>query len=137
MRPALLRWLLIACGITVFLWLGNEDTATWPVAALGLAGGALLTAWWLWPYSKAPLTPPSLLAAAALAGALAGVCGALASVLLMFLKTAWHSHIFPDYPLPMMAAMAARAPAWAAAGAALALALVLWRGLAKEDQPAG
>jgi hypothetical protein len=103
MRPALLRWLLIACGITVFLWLGNEDTATWPVAALGLAG----------------------------------VCGALASVLLMFLKTAWHSHIFPDYPLPMMAAMAARAPAWAAAGAALALALVLWRGLAKEDQPAG
>ncbi len=58
MRPALLRWLLIACGIAAFLWLGNEDTATWPVAALGLAGGTLLTAWWLWPYSKAPLTPP-------------------------------------------------------------------------------
>lgn len=133
----MLRWLVIGYGLAAFLWLGREDTAAWPVAALGLAGGTLLTVWGLWPYRHLSLAPGALLAAAGLAGALAGVCGALASVLLMFVKTAWHSHIFPDYPLPMMAAMAARAPAWAAAGAALALALALWRGLVREDPPAG
>jgi hypothetical protein len=50
-------------------------------------------------------------------GALVGAWSLLCVVGLMFFKTAWHSHLVPDYPLPMMAAMLARLPVWAVVGA--------------------
>jgi hypothetical protein len=118
----------VGYGLLVFLWLSPEDNHVWPVALLGAGlavvaggvfaanrfGGRWIPARWILP-------------GAALAGLVAGAGGALAAAGLMLLKSGLHSHLFPDYPLPMILAMLERAPAWGLAGllASAALAL-LW-----------
>jgi len=118
-----LRLLMIAVGVAVFFWLSVEDNSTLPVAVLGTALAvvlALLRALSAWGGRSIRVGDGLLLLA--LFGALVGAAAALTVTGLMFFKTAWHSHIFPDYPLAMMAAMLTRTPVWALAGALIGAA---------------
>jgi hypothetical protein len=122
-----LRWLSIFVGVGIFLWLSVEDTHTLPVALLGSA--AALCSVLLWVASQGGLRAlgPSPALALILMGGLIGALGVLTTTVLMFAKTAWHSHITPDYPPLMMLAMLERAPAWALAGMCVgAAAAALW-----------
>jgi hypothetical protein len=105
------------------IWFGLEDAHSAPVALLATALALLLLANFYESYPqnwhKASLW--------IFTGALAGALSALNSTLLMFFKTAWHAHPFPDYPLPMLIAMLERAPVWAIAGALIGLGIHLWR----------
>lgn len=122
------RWARIGYGIALLFWLGAEDTETLPIALLGLLGAVLGVGGWAWrTYGQTPLTPATQRLALVLTGGLIGASAALISTLLMFLKTGWHNHPFPDFPFAMMIAMLERAPVWAMAGAMLAGAWVLWR----------
>ncbi|XWX04384.1 hypothetical protein VZO05_02280 [Aggregatilineales bacterium SYSU G02658] len=116
-----LRWLTIGTGLMTFAWLGVEDTSTLPVAALGVLIALCGVLLWASAQPDFPPTPLTL----SLTGGLIGALGALTTTLLMFVKTAWHSHIAPDYPALMMLAMLERAPSWGAAGVCVGLALAL------------
>lgn len=120
-----LRWLSIGVGVATFAWLSVEDTSTLPVAALGLL--MALCGMLLWLTAQPDWQPSTL--TLSLTGGLIGALGVFTTTVLMFVKTAWHSHIAPDYPSLMMLAMLERAPAWAVAGLCVGLALALLRPL--------
>lgn len=111
------RWLVIATGLAVFLWLGPEDNTVWPAALLGAWVALVALAWWgMGRFGGAVIAPRYLPAAGALFGAVAGLSASAATVLLMLLKDVRHAHPLPDYPPGLLAAMIERAPAWALAG---------------------
>lgn len=120
------RWARIVWGVLLLLWLSVEDTHTLPVALLG-ASGALL--WVGHALARAYAGQWQTLGALVpvVGGALVGAAGALVTTFLMFFKSSWHAHPFPDYPLSMLLDMLGRAPVWAAAGALVAGAWWLWR----------
>lgn len=131
--PALtprLRLGAISYGLLVFLWLSPEDNHVWPVAALGaglslMVGGLAVIS----RFGGRWLPGRWLLPGGALVGLVMGAGGALAAAGLMLLKTALHSHIYPDYPLPLILAMLERAPAWGLAGLLTGGALTLLWGV--------
>lgn len=130
------RWLAIGYAIMLFLWMSTEDNAPLTVSVLGLVGTLLIAAG---QATRSPTKPPAETTQASgwplLLGAWwGGLIGAGASVFtagLMFFKTAWHSHLFPDFPIEMMLAMLLRAPVWGLAGALMGVALVLLRAYAR------
>ncbi|HLV36766.1 MAG TPA: hypothetical protein VKY59_16705 [Spirillospora sp.] len=129
-----LRWLMLAYGVAVFIWLSVEDVSTWPVAVFGwslaLLTGILITLDKLGGRKLAARRAPVLLGVAGLA---VGLGSSVAVTVLMFFKNARHGHLFPDYPPGMMLAMLERAPAWAAAGGLIGLGLGLgWLALRGE-----
>lgn len=121
------RWLVIAYGVSLLFWLGVEDQQTLTVTFFGVWGAFVGVIGGLWGhYAGQTLTLTLVRIALPLVGAIVGVGASVATVLLMFLKTAWHSHLFPDYPAPMMLAMLQRLPIWALAGALFGLGVLLW-----------
>ncbi|MBK8020349.1 MAG: hypothetical protein IPK19_02720 [Chloroflexi bacterium] len=54
-----------------------------------------------------------------------GLGTSLTAALLMLLKTGWHGHLFPDFPLGMIVDVLVRAPAWGAAGMLVGLGALL------------
>lgn len=131
------RWLALAAGAAVFLWLRLEDTQLWPAALLGVVTSG--TAAWLWLLDARRLGGKIFPASAALVGALVlgagiGLGSVLGTVLLMFFKNATHAHLYFDYPPEVLGAMLARAPVWMLVGALAAGGLVLlWLALKFEE----
>lgn len=126
MPEAARRWAVILLGGLSLLWLSVEDATALPAAVLGTAASSLLTLG-AHPSQRSWL-------ALLLAGAIAGAGSAIMAALLMFFKTAWHAHIVPDFPLPMILAMLERAPLWAVAGVLVGAAWGLWRGIPPVPQ---
>lgn len=115
-------------GTVTLFWLSLEDASTLPVALLGIGVGVLSgLAWARAHYAHVRWTARTWAFACVAGGALIGAWAVLCVVALMFFKTAWHSHLVPDYPLPMMAAMLARLPSWAGVGALVGAGLALRR----------
>lgn len=122
----LLRVIVIILLAITFLWMSFEDADTTFVMLLAVnlaLSGALL--WAFRRYGGVALTPRTFLIGAALLGAVTGASVSLIAAGLMFFKNAWHSHLFPDFPLPMIGGMAARAFPWAVAGLLFGLAVAL------------
>lgn len=110
------------------LWLGVEDTTLLPpvllAVGLTLSVGVRVLAYQRGGqhYSRGKALMDGLLL-----GALGGLITTMLTIVLMFLKTAMHSHAYPDYPPQVMFAVLMRAPAWSAAGALIALGgVLLW-----------
>jgi hypothetical protein len=121
------RLLTIAYGAALFFWLSAEDNSALLVAVFGASGSALLLfGWWTGQMRVRQLSTRQQQLSVVLIGAIWGAGSAVLTTCLMFFKTAWHSHIFPDYPTPMMLAMLERAPIWALVGMLVALAWLLW-----------
>jgi hypothetical protein len=123
-----LRLALLGVGILTFLWLGFEDNTTLSVTILGTLIGILVVLTTIRTYApRIPLSIRVWLPGFVLTGALMGGCAVVFTITLMFFKTAWHSHAFPDYPVPLMADMLTRLPLWMLAGAVIGAGLGLWR----------
>lgn len=109
-------------GALLLGWLSLEDNGVLSVALLGTGLAAWLTYFGVWRFfPQHRLSAPSMIAM----GFVGGAGGALGTTALMFFKTAWHGHLFPDYPFGMMIAMLQRVPVWGGAGAMVGLALWL------------
>ena len=123
-RP--LRWMSLAWGAAILIWLSMEDNSAIPVAVLATGASVLFTTLqtlrWL---EKYPIRGRYTLPAATLFGASSGAGSALATAFLMLLKTGLHSHVAPDYTFAQMLGMLERAPLWALAGALLAIGVAL------------
>jgi hypothetical protein len=123
--PRNFRWLVILWGGALFFWISLEDRSSLHVAVLG-AGSALILAivQIAHRFGGRTLSTRTLWVTAPLLGALIGAGGAVATALLMFLKTAIHAHVFPDFPPMQIIAMLERAPAWAGAGILISTGLL-------------
>jgi len=123
-----LRMALLGAGILAFIWLGFEDNSTLSVAVLGTLLSVLSSLMAIRTYGpRTPLAPRLWLPGFVLSGAIMGGGATVMTVILMFFKTAWHGHAFPDYPVPLMAAMLARLPLWMMGGACIGAGVGLWR----------
>lgn len=126
-RKTGLRLWLILLGITLFFWLGKEDSDVVAVTALGLTLAA--TAVWRLTFLRRHIDFTATGKFALQHGILAGIClGALSSLfaaLLMLLKDVRHAHVFPDYPPELIMATLERMPAWSLAGGLIGLGLSL------------
>jgi hypothetical protein len=123
-----LRLALLGGGIIAFIWLGFEDNSTLSVAVLGALLSVLSLLMVIRTYGPhIPLASRIWIPGFILLGALMGAGAVLFTVILMFFKTAWHSHAFPDYPVPLMAAMLARLPLWTMGGGCIGAGVGLWR----------
>lgn len=123
-----LRLLSVLVAVGLLLWMSTEDNSATAVAALGVASTLLLLLGWLlrrWGGTRLPLR--AWLPGSIALGGLAGAGSALTAALLMFFKTAWHAHLYPDFPPQMMLDMLARLPVWGAAGAFIALGIACVR----------
>ncbi len=119
------RWLVIVWAGAVFLWISLEDHQTLPVALLGTGCVVLFAVVRLLQRFGGAAVPARLAwLAAPLIGGLVGAASAVAASLLMFMKTAIHAHVFPDYPYAQIIAMLQLAPTWLAAGALIGLGLL-------------
>jgi len=124
LRPKWLSPLTLLIGLVTFVWFTPESqTALWPTL-LGVAGSGALVANRV--YAAAGRSVRRIVAWP-LIGAGWGAGGALAAAALMFLKTAIHAHLLPEFPPEMMLAMLARLPSWAAAGALIGAGAALIR----------
>lgn len=123
----MLRLTTIAIGIACLLWLSLEDTDTLPVALLGTSLSVVLIASWWQRLPDSDRSGRQGVLVLVLTGSLAGSSSVVATTLLMFFKTAWHGHLYPDYPILMLVAMLERLPVWALAGAFLGLAIAVGR----------
>lgn len=132
-----LRLLGLGIGLAAFLWLSPEDNQVWPVVLLGTALGVIGTALAVANRFGGRVIPAwGIIPALALLGAVTGAASTLAAVMLMFLKTALHSHSYPDYPPGLMLAMLERLPAWALAGLLAGIAAGLFRRAWMSRKPA-
>ncbi len=126
----------IGYGAILFVWLALEDQNALAPAVLGAVGAMLFgLRWILMRMGGKPIHTQTAVIGAILWGAAAGAGGAGMAAILMFFKTAWHAHVFPDYPLPMIIEMLGRSPAWAASGALGALAVIVFRLAARKTPP--
>lgn len=123
-RPKWLSPLTLLIGVSVFVWFTPESqTAVFP-AILGMAGSGALVANRV--YAAAGRSVRRIVVWP-LIGAGWGAGGALAAAALMFLKTAIHAHLLPEFPPEMMIAMLERLPFWAAAGGLIGAGIQLLR----------
>lgn len=106
------RWWLIVSGIAVFFWLSLEDTTSLWVALLGTN----LTASIVSHRARHMGFDVRVLWHWLAFGGVVGASSTLMVTFLMFFKTAWHSHDYPDFPPLMMLDMLMRLPVWTLAG---------------------
>jgi hypothetical protein len=119
-------FLMVGYGIILLVWLSLEDNGTLSVALLGTGATILYSSVWLLKRSGGQVLPLRLwLPGLILFGGILGALSTLTTTLLMFFKTGWHGHIFPDYPPQMLLAMLQRLPVWMLAGALIGLAIAL------------
>lgn len=111
-----LRLGIMLLGVMILIWLSVEDQGTISVHLFGfVVAFVLLLQMTLRTYAGSPYR--QLRGGFWLTmGGLLGVLTAITTTLLMFLKTALHSHVYPDYPVEMMLATLLRAPVWGMVG---------------------
>lgn len=119
-----LRLITIVYGMVAFFWLSVEDNNTWVVTLFGLALAVLLTTRTVFQHFSGKIIGSHyIFPGFFLVGMLMGLGTSIATIGLMFIKNALHSHLFPDYPLAHMLAILERAPIWGLAGGFLGLSL--------------
>lgn len=128
----------IGYGLILLLWLSIEDSRVWPVTLLG-TGTALLSLS-LFVVSRCggrPLSRRWLPVVSVLLGALAGASSIAFTAALMFFKSAWHNHLYPDFPAQLILDLLSRLPAWTLAGLLIGLAssLLLLSTKSPESMP--
>lgn len=112
-----LRLLAIGYGLALWFWLQLEDNTVVPVTLFGLGMTLLASLFWLLRQFGGQLIPRRyIVVGGGLVGALVGLGTAVATALLMLLKTGLHGHLYPDYPPGLIIALLERAPVWVLAG---------------------
>lgn len=112
------RWVAIVTGAAVFIWLRLEDNDPFFAVVLGALVSVVWAALWLLGrWGGKMVAKRTVLVLAPALGAASGLGAALSTTLLMFFKNASHAHLYPDFPIEVMAAILQRAPLWFVAGA--------------------
>ena len=121
------RFLLIGYGLCLLVWMSLEDTSLIPVVVLG-TGLAVIGVIYTVAQNMAQqaISLTRLLFLLVMVSTAVGGLAPLAITVLMFFKTSWHAHPFPDYPPALMLAMLSRVPAWTLAGCLLGCALAIF-----------
>jgi hypothetical protein len=118
------RFLLLGYGLVLFIWMSLEDNGTLTVSLLGAGFATTLILYQTFErIGGKELSMRFFIGLFVGIGVLSGAISPLATISLMFFKTAWHGHGFPDYPPELMRDMLFRLPAWALAGGLLGLGL--------------
>jgi hypothetical protein len=112
---------MLAYGIIVFLWMTPEDNNVLSVTVLGVVGTIIAAAHFAFRFSGRQVPHLAIIPF----GGMIGGGAAVVTAFLMFLKSAAHAHIFPDYPPLLILGMLERVPAWTLAGALVGLAAAL------------
>lgn len=121
------RFLLILYGLVTLVWMSLEDKTVIPVTVLGVLGACLLVVHLVVERWAGQALPPRIwMSLSITCGSAIGALSPVVIVLLMFFKTSWHAHPFPDYPPPLMGAMLTRVPYWAVAGLLIGLSAVIF-----------
>ncbi len=125
------RNIALLYGAILFVWIRIEDFQTLPVVIFGTTFSLLLLLnWVVHQFGGKVISVRYLPIVGGLFGAVWGLSAVITTTLLMFFKTASHSHMFPDYPPLLMLAMLERIPAWMLAGALVGLGgTLLWMAL--------
>ncbi|MEO1644073.1 MAG: hypothetical protein AAFR67_02735 [Chloroflexota bacterium] len=109
------------------VWMSLEDNSLIPVIVLGIGLsviGVIYTILDNIPHEAVPVR--RFLMLVVFASTAIGGFAPLAIALLMFFKTSWHAHAFPDYPPALMLAMLSRLPAWTLSGFLVGCALAIF-----------
>jgi len=120
------RLLALAYGLVLLIWMGLEDSSMLPAAMIGTGFTALLVYLWLtakWGGKSFALRWWS--SGGVILGAAVGGASTLTIAGMMFFKTGWHGHAYPDFPPQMIFAMLSRLPVWMLAGLLIGLSVVL------------
>ena len=112
------RFLMIGYGLLLLFWLSLENDNTLFVALLG-TGATLIyvNLAILYRFHGREFTLRTLFPLLILLGATLGALSTIATALLMFFKSSWHGHLYPDFPPEMILAMLTRMPYWTISGA--------------------
>ncbi|MEM9951251.1 MAG: hypothetical protein AAF846_06620 [Chloroflexota bacterium] len=116
------RFLMIGYGLILLFWMSLENRDTLIVALLGTGatliylGSALLKR-----FGGREFTHRAWSTAVVFLGAVFGGLSVVTTALLMFFKSSWHGHLYPDFPPAMIWAMLMRLPYWMLSGALLGL----------------
>ncbi|MDZ4767559.1 MAG: hypothetical protein SGJ24_00385 [Chloroflexota bacterium] len=114
-----------AYAVALLVWLSLEDANSLAPALLGWIGALLIVLSPIRPGAEKDRRAWRMLPM--VRGAAVGVAAALIAALLMLVKTGWHGHPVPDYPLGMIVEMLTRAPLWAGAGILAGIGVYSWR----------
>ncbi len=125
-RTRTLRWIVIALGIFIFVWLGREDSDVLGVTVLGCFASLLsITLWVNHHFGGQQFKLRTIQLALPLLGLAIGLGTSFITVALMTFKNVRHAHAFPDYPWKLIDEIIARAPIWGLAGVLFGVALGL------------
>lgn len=120
------RFLLIGYGLVLLFWMGLEDSGTLTVAMLGTGTAIIYGGAWIANYIGDRDIPLKIwLVGCVILGAFMGALSVLSIATLMFFKSSWHGHTFPDYPAQMIIDMFTRLPIWSLSGALLGLSCAI------------
>lgn len=126
-RPLTMTFVNLVYGGMLMFWLSLEDNGIVSVSLLGMGAVLVFVGDWLWRrYGDTSVRIEAIVPLLILLGGLFGTLANLVTVFLMFFKTAWHAHLFPDYPNDILLSTLQRLPVWAGAGALLGLAIGLF-----------
>ncbi len=122
--PQLLSRLTLVFGIFLFFWMSAEDSV-WLVTVLGLGVSLLAAAHATFRFKGRTFRARYWIPTAMVLGALVGAGTVVVTVVLMLMKTSLHSHIYPDYPFPLISGIVERLVPWTVAGALVGLSVAL------------
>lgn len=121
------RFLLIGYGLILLIWMSLEDSSTLVVAILGTGASIIYSGAWIGSrFGERDLALKNVSIGLIVWGALLGIVSSLITALLMFFKSSWHGHIYPDYPLAMITDTLALMPIWAISGGLLGLSFAIF-----------
>ena len=121
------RFLLIAYGLILLIWMSLEDSSTLSVAILGTGTSIIYSGAWIANrFGAREVSLKKISIGLILWGILLGALSSLMTMTLMFFKSSWHGHAFPDYPLAMIVDMLALMPIWMLSGGLLSLSSAIF-----------
>jgi hypothetical protein len=134
-----LRFIIIGCGLLLFVWFTPEDQHVWPATLLGFGMVTLVIVWNILTRLGGKFVPTVyVLVGAVIVGVVVGAGTSVATAGLMFFKNALHAHLFVDFPTPLLLAVLERAPAWGLAGGLLGMGAALaWISLRQDTHEPG
>lgn len=116
------RFLMIGYGLVLIFWMSLENSSTLSVALLGIGATVIYSGTWLINrISERDIPARFWFPGMILSGTFFGAISVLITSILMFFKSGWHGHIYPEYPPQMIFSMFARLPVWTLSGALIGI----------------
>ena len=111
------RFLMIGYGLLLLFWMSLENSSILFVTLLGIAATLIYGSIGLSNrIAERDIPLRHWFPGIVLSGTFFGVMSIFMTSILMFFKSSWHGHLYPDYPPQMIFAMLPRLPAWTLSG---------------------